>query len=81
MSIFIMLDVGGTEIKGGVFDVSGALLGGIRNFQAKAGKIRIRSLKISATSFLILAGASQKKNWKESAWLSLGLLIMNRASA
>ena len=81
MSIFIMLDVGGTEIKGGVFDVSGALLGGIRNFQAKAGKIRIRSLKISATSFLILAGASQKKNWKESAWLSPGLLIMNRASA
>lgn len=38
MSIFIMLDVGGTEIKGGVFDVSGALLGGIRNFQAKAGE-------------------------------------------
>ena len=38
MSIFIMLDVGGTEIKGGVFDASGALLGGIRNFQAKAGE-------------------------------------------
>ena len=38
MSIFIMLDVGGTEIKGGVFDGSGALLGGIRNFQAKAGE-------------------------------------------
>lgn len=66
MSIFIMLDVGGTEIKGGVFDVSGALLGGIRNFRRKPGEIRIRSLKISATSFLILAGASQKKNWKES---------------
>ena len=62
MAIFIMLDVGGTEIKGGVFDASGSLLSGIRKFPAKAGKIRIRSLKISATSFLILAGASRKKN-------------------
>ena len=38
MAIFIMLDVGGTEIKGGVFDASGALLSGIRNFPAKAGE-------------------------------------------
>lgn len=38
MSIFIMLDVGGTEIKGGVFDASGTLLGDIRNFPAKAGE-------------------------------------------
>lgn len=71
MSIFIMLDVGGTEIKGGVFDVSGALLGGIRNFQAKARGKPDTIFENFATSFLILAGASQKKNWKESAWLSL----------
>ena len=68
MSIFIMLDVGGTEIKGGVFDVSGALWVASETFRRKPGKIRIRSLKISATSFLILAGGFPKrKNWKESA--------------
>ena len=81
MSIFIMLDVGGTEIKGGVFDVSGALLGGIRNFQAKAGENPDTIFENFCHIISDLGGASQKKNWKESAWLSLGLLIMNRASA
>ena len=38
MSIFIMLDVGGTEIKGGVFDAFGSLLSDIRSFPAKAGE-------------------------------------------
>ena len=38
MAIFIMLDVGGTEIKGGVFDAFGSLLSGIRKFPAKAGE-------------------------------------------
>lgn len=38
MAIFIMLDVGGTEIKGGVFDASGSLLSDVRSFPAKAGE-------------------------------------------
>lgn len=37
MSVFIMLDVGGTEIKGGILNASGELLTDIRSFPAKAG--------------------------------------------
>ena len=81
MSIFIMLDVGGTEIKGGVFDVSGALLGGIRNFQAKAGENPDTIFENFCHIISDLGGGFPKEKLEESAWLSLGLLIMNRASA
>lgn len=78
MSIFIMLDVGGTEIKGGVFDVSGALLGGIRNFQAKAGENPDTIFENFCHIISDLGGGFPKEKLEGIGMAFPGLLIMNR---
>ena len=81
MSIFIMLDVGGTEIKGGVFDASGSLLSGIRKFPAKAGEDPDTIFENFCHIISDLGGGFPKEKLEGIGMASLGLLIMNRASA
>lgn len=41
--MYLMLDVGGTEIKAGVLDEHGAIQGGIRHFSSNAKADKMRS--------------------------------------
>ena len=64
--MYLMLDVGGTEIKAGVLDEHGAIQGGIRHFSSNA-KADQADGKVPPSM--------------ESAWRFRGRSIMNGESA